>query len=625
MAVLQQVRDIADAVRTVAPQRAGVALRTAVCVAVPLTVGLAVGRPEAGAAASFGALAGLYVPQSPYRYRGRVVATVGAALVLAILLGGLAAGHTAVAALVTGLIAGVASFACQAAELPPPRELMIVVAVLAATDMHTDTVGALQRAGLAAAGALFAWLVTMGPALLGRHREPERRAVTAAIGAVAGLVEAIGSAGAAAARHNAVTAVRRAQATTAQGALPPGHRLARAVVSTEALLEAALHVEVEASGSLDPGWADAVRALTPAAAGHGAAYAPLPPAGSTAGADLLGCAIKEARSALAGGPRPMTQQRGLPRWPGIRAQMLAAGRRHSIILPAAARLGLAVAVGVGLGRALGLGHAYWVGLTAAAVLQGSNLAVTSSRAVHRVVGTVVGVGLTFVLLGWGPPMWVVVLTAALFQALVELVIATHYGLAVVGITVLALVLFHLGTPGEDVRVAIGARLVDTAIGAALALLLRRVLWPRATSIRLPQVQARTVIATRDVLEAAWVDQRSDALADQRRRLQGQLAASRAVHADALADLGADSRPSDARWPVSVAIEELAFLALSWPETRPPPSVQDAQAFLRYLDELAAAVADGHSAGADAPRLPGQPRTAAAATALAAAVEAVNRP
>jgi hypothetical protein len=95
--------------------------------------------------------------------------------VLAILLGGLAAGHTAVAALVTGLIAGVASFACQAAELPPPRELMIVVAVLAATDMHTDTVGALQRAGLAAAGALFAWLVTMGPALLGRHRNRSGR------------------------------------------------------------------------------------------------------------------------------------------------------------------------------------------------------------------------------------------------------------------------------------------------------------------------------------------------------------------------------------------------------------------------------------------------------------------
>ena len=71
---------------------------------------------------------------------------VGAGLVLAVLVGSLAAGHGAVSALVAGLAAAVASFVCQAAELPPPRELMPVMAVLAATAVPADPGEALIRA-----------------------------------------------------------------------------------------------------------------------------------------------------------------------------------------------------------------------------------------------------------------------------------------------------------------------------------------------------------------------------------------------------------------------------------------------------------------------------------------------
>jgi uncharacterized membrane protein YccC len=620
-AFAQDARETAAAVRAIAPSRAGLAFRTALCIAVPLAVGLAVGRPEAGAAASFGGLAGIYVPQSPYRYRARVVATVGVGLVAAVLLGGVAAPSIVSAVLVTGAVAGVASFVCQAAELPPPRELMLVMAVLAATEIPLGAGAALERAGLAAAGAAFAWLVTMSPALLGRAQEPERRAVTAAFGSVADLLECIGTGRAAGARHGAITAVRRAQAAVGQAALASGHPLARAIVTAEALLEAALHIEVEAWTSLDPRWAAAVRALVPSVGGGSTADVPLPDAGSTVGADILGAAIEDARAELGGGSTtpPLRQP---PRWPGIGPQLVASVRRHSVVAPAAVRLGIAVALGVGLGRALGLGHAYWVGLTAAAVLQGSNLSVTRSRVVHRVAGTAVGVGLAFAVLGWGPPLWVVVLVAAVCQGLVELVIATHYGLAVVAITVLALMLFHIGAPAEDVGGSIVARLVDTGLGAAMALLLRQVLWPRATSKRVPEIQARTVRAIRDVLDAAWTHGGSEELAGERRRLQGDLAALRAVHAAALADSG--SQAADARWPVSVAVEELGFLALSWPAHRPGPGAEDARAFLHHLDQVGDGVGGNGGPVSETPSLPGQPRTSAATAALAAAVKELNR-
>ena len=606
------VRRTVQAVRAVAPGRVTVALRATLAVALPLSAGVAAGRPELGAAASFGALAVLYVPQAPYRYRARVVRRVGLGLVAAVLLGSLAAGHGVVTALVAGLVAGTASFACQAAELPPPRELMLVMAVLAATDMPSDTAGAVTRAGLAAAGALVAWLLTMAPALAGRWRAPEQAAVAAAMGAVAGLLDAVGSAGAGAARHAAVTGVQRARAAVSQAALPPGHPLAGLVVAAEALLEAALHVEVEATAPLDPGWAAAVRALTPAVHGLPVGNVVLPETAGTAGAGLLNRALTDARTASV----PPAAARTLPPWPTLHRQLAAGLRRHSVVLPSAARIGIAVAVGVGLGQALGLGHAYWVGLTAAAVLQGSNLAVTRGRVLHRLAGTVAGVVLTFAVLGWDPPLWVVVLAVAAAQFAVELVIPVHYGLAVTAITVLALGLFHLGSPTEDVSSALGARLIDTAIGAALALVLRRVLWPRATVARLPQRQARVVAAVRAVFASAWSPELRPRLPQRRRMLQTELAALRMVHADALADAGG----ADAGWPVSAAAEELAFLALSLPPHRPEPPPAAADAFLAHLDGLDAALSGATRPPTGIPVLPDHPRTAAAATALTAAVQ-----
>jgi uncharacterized membrane protein YccC len=610
------VRRTVQAVRAVAPGRVTVALRATLAVALPLSAGVAAGRPELGAAASFGALAVLYVPQAPYRYRARVVRRVGLGLVAAVLLGSLAAGHGVVTALVAGLVAGTASFACQAAELPPPRELMLVMAVLAATDMPSDPAGAATRAGLAAAGALVAWLLTMAPALAGRWRAPEQAAVAAAMGAVAGLLDAVGSAGAGAARHAAVTGVQRARAAASQAALPPGHPLAGLVVAAEALLEAALHVEVEATAPLDPGWAAAVRALVPAVHGLPVGNVVLPETAATAGAGLLTRALTDARTASA----PPAAERTLPPWPALHRQLAAGLRRHSVVLPSAARIGIAVAVGVGLGQALGLGHAYWVGLTAAAVLQGSNLAVTRGRVLHRLAGTVAGVVLTFAVLGWNPPLWVVVLAVAAAQFAVELVIPVHYGLAVTAITVLALGLFHLGSPTQDVSSALGARLIDTAIGAALALVLRRVLWPRATVARLPQRQARVVAAVRAVFASAWSPELRPRLPERRRLLQTELAALRVVHADALADAGR----ADAGWPVSAAAEELAFLALSLPPHRPEPPPAAADAFLAHLDGLDAALSGATPPPTGTPVLPDHPRTAAAATALTAAVETARR-
>ena len=626
MTLAGEARATVLALRDAAPQRAGIAVRAMVCVALPLAIGVAAGHPRSGATASFGGLAGLYVPQSPYRYRARVVAAVGAALAIAVLIGSMAGSRTWVAAVVTGLAAGAASFVCQAAELPPPRELMLIMALLASTAVPAGLAGAAQRAGLAAAGAAFAWLVTMSPALSRRRRRlPERRAVDGALAAVAALLDTVGTGEAPAARHTAVESVRRARTTVAQGDVPPGDPLARAVIAAEALLEAALHIEVEAPGRLRPDWGIAVRALIPAVTGGQVRATPLYGSGPPPAVVPLLQAIEDARADLGCQEPVVTERAALGGWPGIGPQIAAALRRHSVIVPSAARIGIAVGLGVATGRALGLGHAYWIGLTAAAVLQASNLMITRRRVVHRLAGTVIGVVLAFAILGWHPPIWLVVIAVAFFQGLVELAIATNYGVAVAGITVLALLLFHVAAPGEAITTTIGSRLADTVIGAVLALLLRRLLWPGATLRRLPSAQALTLQATSRVLAEAWAQQPDpQLLADRRRALQGTLAVLRAVHADAAADAGLVSRSTDTAWPVSAGIEELARLALSWPAYRPRPEPAQAAGLQHHLDELASAITEARPPGTIIPALPGQPLTAATTAALTSAVMDAQR-
>ena len=147
------------------------------------------------------------------------------------------------------------------------------------------------------------------------------------------------------------------------------------------------------------------------------------------------------------------------------------------------------------------------------------------------------------------------------------------------------------------------------IGAVLALVLRRLLWPGATLRRLPSAQALTLQATSRVLAEA---------------LQGTLAVLRAVHADAAADAGLTSQSTDTAWPVSAGIEELARLALSWPAYRPRPEPGQAAGLRHYLEELASAITEARPPRTTIPELPGQPLTAAATVALTSAVTDAQR-
>lgn len=100
------------------------------------------------------------------------------------------------------------------------------------------------------------------------------------------------------------------------------------------------------------------------------------------------------------------QQLQLPqaKIPALSHQWIAAGR-----IAAGAALAGAIA------WAAGWPHPAWAAIGATAVMQGSHLHVTMSRALQRMAGTVVGAFLVWLILALHPPLWVIVL-AVLFSS-----------------------------------------------------------------------------------------------------------------------------------------------------------------------------------------------------------------
>jgi uncharacterized membrane protein YccC len=592
-----------------------IGLRAGLSVGVPLLAGIAAGRPSWAALASIGGFAGFYGPDTPYRHRVRLVAGVGAALAVVVPVGSLCAPRALLSVAFAGMVAAVSSFVCLALRVPPPREYLIVLAALAATAIPAGLMAALRECALVAGGATVAGLITMAPAL-GRWRVmPQLRALSRAWAAVADVLSAAGTPGAASARARAVADLSYAREVLRQARTGTDDMHLRSLAAAEIVLASGLSVSIDARTPLDPGWVTATRRLGTLPADT----APVPgtPA-DDAGLRGLRQALKAARRILLGDSRSARDVTELDRQ-GTAERLRDALSPRAVVVPAAARIGIVVAVGAGLGRALGLDHAYWVGLTAAAVLQASNVTLLLRRSLRRLGGTIAGVALAGAVFALHPAVIAVTIVVILAQFTAEVVMRASYALAVTFVTVIALCLYDLAVPVAATGAAIGARVLDTAIGAALAIALRLVLWPRAAGARLPRVQAQALRTVASVFRSRWLSDQAG-LERAQRQLQEQLLNLRTITEDILADqvIGSSVTRLD---QVTLAIDELAMLALGLPFGRERPARPAAETLVRRLEQLAGAV-ENQLPPPDPHRsieLPGYPRTQAATELLASAI------
>lgn len=189
------MRKYLDAARA----RRRIATQATVCIATPLIVLVALGHPTSAVIAMQGGFAGFYAFDAPRARRGRIVAAVGVALVLATVLGTLVAGSEPLIGLAGGVFAAAAAYVCMTLHLGPPREYFIVFSYLVATGLPVEPGAAVERGALVLLGAALAWVIAMTsgprkpvpgpPPSEGPHVAPALRVgLAVALGTVVGAV-----------------------------------------------------------------------------------------------------------------------------------------------------------------------------------------------------------------------------------------------------------------------------------------------------------------------------------------------------------------------------------------------------------------------------------------------------
>ncbi|GAA4366865.1 FUSC family protein [Paeniglutamicibacter cryotolerans] len=157
--------------------------------------------------------------------------------------------------------------------------------------------------------------------------------------------------------------------------------------------------------------------------------------------------------------------------PFIPRRPVGAVERRMILLEGVGYLvaaGLAGSAAALLGPALSTGHPYWAMVAAVVPLVGHTTAHRIRRGLHRVLGTLVGLGLMALIVVAHPPVWALILVIGAAQFAAEMFVTRNYFIAQIFVTPLALVGVSLVT-GPSVQLFYD-RALETVLGSAIGVL-----------------------------------------------------------------------------------------------------------------------------------------------------------
>ena len=595
------------------------AAKAAIAMGTSFTVAALLFGPPAGALAALGSMTVLYEKNTPYAYRAVALAVVGLGFVASVAVGSLASLNPWAAAVAIGAVAGIATWLCQALRADKPGPLFFVMVCAISTIAPGGIAAVPLHAGVAALGAAVGWAVSMAGAPV-RSRHPENRALADAFRKLAELLRAVGTPDLDHVQHEASLAVAEAWRLVLLGQTR-GYRDTAQAARMRALLRWVSDIHLAATDvSL-------------------ARRTPLPEEAAAFADDLAVAVGKPERcpdparlDPLRKGLRPRSlesrlysrlsrtaqaarkpthadESRGLElydqRHPSLGDALRSSLSRDSLVRPTALRMGISVAVAGLLALALGFDRFYWVSISATSVLQAGNVVLTVNRSAQRALGTLIGVVLGAGILMLHPPLAAVIVCAALFQGLTQLVVARNFFYASILMTPMALLTASIAAP-YPVEALAESRVVDTVLGAVVGMAGALLLWRRASASRLPQVIIEVLDRTRaSVLAVLDPDTRltPERRYVLRRDLRAALISLRAVYDSAIGDVPrADT--TQPLWPVVVATQRAGYLALSTLALEDPPTAS--QITLQRLDlaftELMAAMRERRT-----PRLGALPR------------------
>lgn len=514
-----------------APLAVSMAARTALAAGTVTVVGAVVGDLNAVGMAYFGAACAVaFAARGTYRLRSWALLAQAGGAVVGLTIGALVPDQPATliaAAAVAGVISGVIGVIGPNA---PAFGMMLTIG-LAFGEFGGSPLPSIEQSLWYLVGTLIVAVATLFPWVFHRGGD-ERTLVAAVFDSAAAVCDDIGSSEARAARARLARASADARSVT-------HHPRAELVAFAVAGLYAEENPMPRSVSDLLRAAADATRRGEPLARATMKVENPTP-------------AMAALFDAFAMSPtRPPAPGR-----PG-RHDLMRSALRAIWSLPALGngmRLGLCLAMATGTAVALhDSNHAFWLPLTVAVIVR-PEYASVFVRTVNRVCGTIAGAAFAAAILavfGSGLP---VACAAALALSVAVLTAPKLYAFSVIGITGSALLASCIGTADPALP---ALRLVDTVIGAGVAIVFGYLLWPDSrrlpTTARLdaalPAVQAYLEEAVKQPARRVdWQTRRDEAYR--------QAHLLRAATEAATTELPPVSSIAVFRIPVAVELEEL---------------------------------------------------------------------
>lgn len=133
--------------------------------------------------------------------------------------------------------------------------------------------------------------------------------------------------------------------------------------------------------------------------------------------------------------------------------------------------GLVMAISLAVAFSLTIEKPYWIPISCLAVMQGSSSKHIWLRATQRVSGTLIGLGITWLIASGNPTPLIMVMSITLLQIIVEFLVVRNYGVAVVFITILTIFLSESGKQlTQDTNEIFFARMIDIFIGSVIGII-----------------------------------------------------------------------------------------------------------------------------------------------------------
>ena len=518
------------------------ALRNTLGVVLPLIAGYLLGMPRGGLAMSSGALNVSYSDGSdPYERRAKRMLASTAWCSIAVLLGGLTAHENVSSVVIATMWAFVAGMLVALGTTAGDVGVISTVVLVIYAAQPLTARQAMEAAGLALCGGLLQILLSVALWPVRRY-EPERRSLAALyreLGRIAthpseataaplgtheiaqaqeALSNLSGEMSLPALRYRSllsqaerirlslVTLARLRHRLTRENAFHPAIAVLDQYRSNAAVL---LEAVAESLGTgkepgleadrLVLGMALAQKLAVEESTGQSFAKAVL--RDMKFQADALGGQLRAvmelARNATPQGQEAFEKREAAqPLWlrfAGRLATLRANLSLESMVFRHAVRLSLCVAAGDALGRVLHPYRAYWIPMTIVLVLK-PEFAVTFSRGVLRIAGTLVGLLLATALFHFLPIHTATeIALIGLFTFLMRWIGPANYG--IFGVTISALVVLLISVTGIAPKEVIQARAINTVVGGVFALAAYAA-WPSWERNRLPELFAALLGAYR---------------------------------------------------------------------------------------------------------------------------------